>query len=304
MFVTTNIVIANLNLDTMSTKTIKSIIPSMKINMGGIILDQPLPTKELSQIDPFLLIHHGALPVEKGGGQESSGVGPHPHRGFSPVTFVFQGEVQHQDSLGNNEVVKAGGTQWMHAGKGIVHSERPSKGLVENGGVNEIIQFWVNSPSKHKMEEPYYFPLDKSATPTINKDGSIIAVVAGEQDGVKGPAKTYSLQTLLRGEVKEGSEFTLNIPASYNTLIYLLDGSMEVGTRKVKAREMVWFNNDGEDIELKGIENTRFILLSGEPIGEELSTYGPFVMNTSREIQDAISDYQSGAMGELIETFE
>jgi len=287
----------------MSNKSVKSINPSMKINMGGILLDQPLPMKEINQIDPFLLIHHGALPVEQGGDQSSSGVGPHPHRGFSPVTFVFEGEVQHQDSIGNNEIVKAGGTQWMHAGKGIVHSERPSKALVEQGGFNEIIQFWVNTPSKHKMEEPYYFPLQKSGTPTIEKDGSTIAIVAGEQDGVKGPAKTYSPQTLLRGEIKEGSEFSLHTPQSYNTLIYLLDGEIQFGETRAKARDMVVFNNDGDEIQLKGLENTRFILLSGEPIGEEINTYGPFVMNTSREIQDAISDYQSGDMGELIESF-
>jgi redox-sensitive bicupin YhaK (pirin superfamily) len=246
--------------------------------------------------------------VEQGGGQDSSGVGPHPHRGFSPVTFVFEGEVQHQDSLGNNAVVTAGGTQWMHAGKGIIHSERPSKALVENGGFNEIIQFWVNSPSKHKMEEPYYFPLQESETPVLEKNGSTISVVAGELDGVKGPAKTYSPQTLLRGEIAAGSEFSLYIPSSFNTLIYLLDGSIEIGGEKaktkVKGKDMVLFNNDGEEIVIKGVEKTRFILLSGEPIGEPVNSYGPFVMNTSREIQDAIEEYQSGGMGRLDETFE
>lgn len=288
----------------MKIKSIKSIVSSMKVNMGGIILDQPIPTQEISQIDPFLLIHHGSLPVQEGGKQDASGVGPHPHRGFAPVTFVFKGEVQHQDSIGNNAVVKAGGTQWMHAGKGIVHSERPSKKIVEEGGTNEIIQFWVNSPAIHKMEDPYYFPLSKEKTPTIEKDGSIISVVAGEQDGVKGPAKTYSPQTLLRGEVKKGSAFSLNIPASYNTIIYLLDGVLEVEGNKIGGRNLIWFENDGETISLKGMEETRFILLSGEPIGEKVNSYGPFVMNTSREIQDAIFDYQSGKMGELEEVFD
>ena len=124
----------------MSNRTIKQIIPSQKINMGGIFLQQPLPNSSIQQIDPFILIHHGALPVKKGKGQRESGVGPHPHRGFSPVTFVFKGGVQHQDSLGNNEIVLQGGTQWINAGRGIIHSERPTIEMVEQGGENEIIQ--------------------------------------------------------------------------------------------------------------------------------------------------------------------
>tara|TARA_B110000046_G_scaffold82788_1_gene91105 strand:- start:682 stop:1179 length:498 start_codon:yes stop_codon:yes gene_type:complete len=153
----------------MSNRTIKKIITSQKVNMGGIHLQQPLPDRAVNQIDPFILIHHGSLPVKQGKPQSESGVGPHPHRGFSPVTFVFKGGVQHQDSLGNNEVVTAGGTQWIHSGKGIIHSERPSKEMVEQGGENEIIQFWVNTPSKHKMETPYYLPLSADKTPSIKK---------------------------------------------------------------------------------------------------------------------------------------
>lgn len=288
----------------MKTKTIKNIIPSRKVNMGGHLLEQPLPTIGLEQIDPFLLIHHWEGEVPQGKAQDEAGVGPHPHRGFAPVTFVFQGEVQHQDSIGNNAIVKTGGTQWMHAGKGVIHSERPSKKMLENGGTNEIIQFWVNSPSKYKMEQPYYLPLSAEETPFIVKDGSEIAVVTGEQGGVKGPAKTYSPQTLLRGTAKKGSTFELEIPKHYNTLVYLLDGKLEVNGKQVKKKDLVWFENDGDTIEIKGLEESRFILLSGEPIGEEVKTYGPFVMNTSREIQDAIFDSQSGKMGQLEEEFE
>ena len=288
----------------MKSRTIKKIISSQKVNMGGIHLQQPLPDRSVDQIDPFILIHHGSLPVNKGGNQSESGVGPHPHRGFSPVTFVFKGGVKHQDSLGNNEVVTAGGTQWIHSGNGIIHSERPSKEMIERGGQNEIIQFWVNTPAKYKMEDPYYLPLSADKTPYIKKADSTIHVVAGEFEGVKGPAKTYSPQTLLRAETKSGAKLSLAIPENYNALIYLLDGELESNGQVAKGKDMLWFNNDGEEITLKMNQDSRFILLSGEPIGEPIATYGPFVMNTDTEIRQAISDYQEGRMGELHETFD
>lgn len=294
----------NLDIVTKAQKSIKQVVPSRKVTMGSILLDQPLPNLEAASIDPFLLIHHGSFEVKQGKSQDSTGVGPHPHRGFSPVTFVFKGEVDHQDSLGNRATVKAGGTQWMHSGKGIIHSERPSKAMLEKGGSNEIIQFWVNSPAKHKMEDPYYLPLSKEETPELDFNGSTISVVAGELNGVKGPAKTYSPQTLLRANVEVNSEFSLTIPQSYNTLIYLLDGALEVNGKAVKAKDLISFKNDGEEITIKGIEQTRFILLSGEPIGEEVKMHGPFVMNTQLEVQQAHMDYQAGLMGTLNEVFE
>jgi hypothetical protein len=271
--------------------------------MGGIILNQPLPVRGLDQIDPFLLIHHGNLPAKKGAKPSEVGVGPHPHRGFSPVTFVYKGSMHHRDSIGNSELVKDGGTQWMHSGKGIVHSERPGKDQLENGGDSEFIQFWVNSPSKYKMEAPYYLPITDEGTPKIKDDKMTIAVVAGEFENIKGPAKTYSPQTLLRFEAEPGAERSINIPSNFNTLIYVLNGDIELNGQKAKSKDMVWFNNDGEEIQFTVKEDSRFIVLSGEPIGEEVSTYGPFVMNTETEIREAILDYQSGKMGTLVEQF-
>jgi|TARA_B110001469_G_C9639335_1_gene321220 redox-sensitive bicupin YhaK (pirin superfamily) len=292
------------NSSKMKNRSIKKIINSQKVNMGGIHLQQPLPDRSVDQIDPFILIHHGSLPVKQGKPQNESGVGPHPHRGFSPVTFVFKGGVQHQDSLGNNEVVTEGGTQWIHSGNGIIHSERPSKEMVEKGGENEIIQFWVNTPAKFKMETPYYLPLSADRTPLIKKDKATIHVVAGEFENINGPAKTYSPQTLLRLETKAGADLSLTIPKNYNTLIYLLDGEIESNGETAQAKDMIWFNNDGEQITIKVNADSRFILLSGEPIGEPVATYGPFVMNTDEEIRQAMTDYQEGKMGQLIENFD
>lgn len=290
----------------MATKTLKKIVPAQLVNMGGIKIDQALPIQGIDQIDPFLLIHHAKFPIKGKKEQSNTGVGPHPHRGFAPVTFVFKGGIHHRDSIGNNEVVKEGGTQWMHAGKGIVHSERPSQEVIDKKGENEIIQFWVNSPSQHKMEAPYYLPLTAEDTPQLYKDDNKveISVVAGTFEGTKGPAKTYSPQTLLRGTARENSSFDIDIPRSYNTLIYLLNGELEIEGKVATNKSMFWFNNDGENIKIKANKDSRFIVLSGEPIGEKISTYGPFVMNTAREIQEAISDYQEGKMGTLTEKFD
>jgi hypothetical protein len=272
--------------------------------MGGHVLDQPLPSREVNQIDPFLLIHHWDKPIIAGGNQKELGVGPHPHRGFSPVTFIFKGSVRHQDSIGNNVVVSDGGTQWMHAGNGIVHSERPGIDLVLNGGEQEFIQFWVNTPGKHKMEAPYYLPISAEKTPKIELENTIIGVVAGTFMGVLGPAKTYSPQTLLRVDAKANSTVEIPLPKHYNTLLYLLNGSLSVQGEKIASKTMIWYKNDGDKLNFKVDKDSQFIVLSGEPIGEPVVSYGPFVMNNNEELQQAVSDFQNGKMGDLIESFE
>jgi redox-sensitive bicupin YhaK (pirin superfamily) len=284
-------------------RTVKQIIPAQRINMGGHLLDQPLPVQGIDQIDPFLLIHHWDHPLKGGQSQKDIGVGPHPHRGFSPVTFVFKGDLQHRDSLGNDAIVSEGGTQWMHAGLGITHSERPSQQMAEHGGENEFIQFWVNTPSKFKMETPYYLPLSDEDTPKIKEDLYTIAVVAGDFMGTKGPAKTYSPQTLLRVEAQAKAEISLDIPTNFNTVIYILNGELEVDGKTSKTKDMVWFNNDEGPIKVSIKTETRFIVLSGEPIDEEVTSYGPFVMNTQSEVMEALRDAQMGKMGVLIEEF-
>lgn len=284
-------------------KKIRKIIQPMPSRVGTMKIDQALPTREVHDIDPFLLIHHAQFNVAKGTKQQDAGVGPHPHRGFSPVTFVYEGSVHHRDSLGNNAEVFAGGTQWMHSGNGIIHSERPGKDFSLEGGDCEFIQFWVNSPAKYKMDTPFYKPISQEETPTILKVNATISVVAGEYEGIKGVAPVLSPQKLLRLNMNTGADFSLDIPETYNCLIYLLDGEILVNGQTAKAKEMVWFENDGSNINIQANQDTRAILLSGEPIGEPIVFHGPFVMNTEQEIMDAINDSQTGKMGELIEEF-
>ncbi|MBD3636639.1 MAG: pirin family protein [Crocinitomicaceae bacterium] len=287
-------------------RTIKDHSKAFKINMGGTILDQALPYKGVDQIDPFLLIHHWKDDLKGGKHQSEVGVGPHPHRGFSPVTFIFKGGVHHRDSLGTSEVVDEGGTQWMNSGSGIVHSERPKKELAENGGEFEIIQFWINAPAVHKMEEASYQPLQKEDTPLITSDDGKVEtyLVAGELEGKKGPIVPYSDVLILRVNIQGNGRKTYEIPENYNTVIYLLDGQLQINDKKFGNKDLILFNNDGTSIAVQANEDTRFILLSGVPIGEQVSTYGPFVMNTEDEIRQAILDYQSGKMGILTENFD
>lgn len=285
-------------------KKIKQIIPAQLVNMGGHMLDQPLPVHGLDYVDPFLLIHHWKSELPGDQRQQDAGVGPHPHRGFSPVTFIFKGEVNHQDSLGNNAMVKEGGTQWMFAGSGITHSERFSKKLVKNGGELEFIQFWVNTPGEHKMKPPFYKPISKEETPVIETDKSKVYIVSGELNGIKGAVETYSPQLLLRGEVKESGELEIPIPANFNSLLYLLDGEIVANEQKIKAKDMAVYELEEGSISFKANKDTRFMILSGEPIGEKIAQYGPFVMNNQTEIMQALRDSQMGKMGVLIEEFD
>jgi len=208
-------------------RTLKKIYPADKVNMGGHLLDQPLPNATLDNLDPFLLIHHWHQHLPGGQRQQEVGVGPHPHRGFSPVTFVFKGAVKHQDSLGEKATVGAGGTQWMFAGRGVTHSERFPKKLAEEGGELEFIQFWVNAPAEYKMAAPYYQPISLEDTPLIEQEKSKLWVVTGKLNGVRGAAPTYSPQLLLRGELQKDGKVNIPVPQSFNALVYVIEGSLK-----------------------------------------------------------------------------
>ncbi len=288
-------------------RSLQAILPAFKVNMGGIVLDQALPHRKVDQIDPFLLVHHLETNHPPGTQQQDVGVPPHPHRGFAPVTFVFQGGVHHRDSTDVSSVVYAGGTQWMHAGKGIVHSERPAKEDAEKGGTWELIQFWVNAPAAYKMNEPFYHPMQKEDTPTACLDeGKVeVGVVAGAFGELEGPVNTYSNILALRLNFEEDGTVEIPVPRSYNAFVYLLDGGLSFnGETELKAKDLAQLANDGDEISLKATKKTRAILLAGEPIAEPLATYGPFVMNSQAEIMQAMRDYQTGKMGVLQEKFD
>lgn len=166
----------------MKNRSVSRLLYAHVVDMGGIPVRQPLPSQQVDQVDPFLLLHHADLQAPRHIEPRHAGIGPHPHRGFSPVTFIFKGGVHHRDSRGNNSVIYEGGAQWMNAGRGIIHSERPPADIHERGGRQELIQLWINTPAAHKMDQPMYFPVASEEVPeTLSPDKLItIRLFAGE----------------------------------------------------------------------------------------------------------------------------
>ncbi len=288
----------------MKNRTVSRLLYAHQVDMGGMPIRQPLPTQQVQQIDPFLLLHHANVKAPSHIKPDHAGIGPHPHRGFSPVTFIFQGGVHHRDSRGNDSTIYAGGAQWMNAGMGILHSERPPHDIHKIGGRQEIIQLWINTPAKNKMDQPAYYPLSAEEAPVfVSEDGKVNGkVFSGEVAGVKGPIPSQTVVNAATLTFKKEGKISIDFPADHNALIYLLDGKLKVeGFGMVEELHLVHFRNDGEGITLEGLEDTRLLLLSGQPLNEPVVSHGPFVMNTQTQIMEAMRDYQMGKMGVLIE---
>src|SRR5688572_7611863 len=275
-----------------------------QFDMGGMPIRQPFPTGNVDQVDPFLLLRHADVKVPKHTDPDHAGVGPHPHRGFSPVTFIFNGGVHHRDSRGNDSVIYAGGAQWMNSGRGMIHSERPPKDIHEIGGRQEIIQLWINTPAAHKMDQPAYFPLAAKEVPTKSFDNKLVELrlFSGDLLGMKGPIPSHTEVNAATIYLKAGGEIEVPVPASHNAMIYLLDGSLSIhGYGLTEGLNAVLFKKDGEGIAFKALKDTRVLLLSGMPLDEKVVSHGPFVMNDQTQILEAMRDYQMGKMGVLIE---
>jgi redox-sensitive bicupin YhaK (pirin superfamily) len=281
--------------------SIKKIIPASWVQMGGHPLRQPLPNNYVENIGPLLLIHHHQSIIKEGSKQNEVGVGPHPHTGFAPVTFIYKGNVNHRDSRGNNSIVEAGGIQWMNSGMGIVHSERPSVEFAANGGEQEIIQIWINSPAKFKKNQPEYFAINKEEIKVLSFENLEIKVTVGNYQNLIGFNKAQSNMVILdivsSGKCKQ--VFTLN--KGWEHAIYNLDKDILVNNETVKGSDLVIIDNDATEIEIEFNEPTRLLFFDMEAINEPIASYGPFVMNTQTEIMEAMRNYQMGKMGVLIE---
>lgn len=284
-------------------KTIKNVYTAPQVDMGNIQLGQPLPNHNLDYVGPFLLLHHYG-PYEINPAHNPFQLAPHPHRGFEPVTFLFQGQQYHRDSLGNEGILNAGDVQWMTAGSGVIHDEAPSKAFVEKTGTLEGIQLWVNLPKKYKMTTPQYQYLKKENMPLVLEDeGNVkIQVVAGNYKENKGIAKTFTPINAWIVDMNEKGGTILDIPENHEALIYLLHGSLKVNDEKQLMEglnQMVTFNQDGTEVKIRALKNSKLLVLSGEPIHEKVTSWGPYVMNEQTEILEAMRDYQQGKMGFL-----
>ncbi|MBL7793533.1 MAG: pirin family protein [Saprospiraceae bacterium] len=284
-------------------RTVAHIIKGEPMQMGQTAIKQALPTVRVQQIDPFLLLHHFG-PTTAEPGVDPLAVGPHPHRGFEPVTFLYCGGIRHRDSRDNTGWLNGGDVQWMTAGRGIIHSEMASPQFVENGGVMEGIQLWINLPKSHKMTQPDYQDIKSEQIPAwTSPDGlASLRVVAGQYRDIKGPARTFTPILALQVSLKEGGEIDIDLPADHNAFFYILDGNVQLNNNfSYSDATLIHLRNDGEGILLKGLAASRILVLSGQPIDEPVAQYGPFVMNTQTELLEAMRDYQMGKMGVYID---
>lgn len=252
------------------------------------------------RISPFLMLDFNAE-YDFGPSEKIRGVDVHPHKGFETVTIAYKGSVAHHDSTGNSGVIDPGDVQWMTAGAGILHKEYHEAAFSKKGGPFEMVQLWVNLPKKYKSTPAHYQPItaDQMGKVELADGKGVVNVIAGELNGVKGPAATYSPVNLFDIKLKKEGELFTSLPAGYNTALLVINGSVLVNGEKAKEHSFVLFKNEGEDISIRAVEDSVVLLLSGEPIDEPIASYGPFVMNTQQEIYEAVQDFQAGKFGVL-----
>ena len=260
------------------------------------------PSHDLTEeISPFLLLDY-AGPASFPPTNQRLGVGEHPHRGFETVTIVYQGRVAHRDSAGNGGTIGPGDVQWMTAASGVVHEELHEQAWAREGGTLQMIQLWVNLPGSLKMSAPRYQTLLDAEIPQakLGGQGGVLRVIAGEYEGLKGPARTFTPVHLYDLRLVAGHQGELSLPLGYNTGLFVLSGGLVLnGSHQVGEAEMALCDPQGTKVHVEATEETRVLVLSGEPILEPVARMGPFVMNTEEELVQAVNDYRAGRMGRL-----
>jgi len=262
------------------------------------------PQMHGEHLSPFIMLDYAA-PKSYAPTTARRGVGQHPHKGFETVTIVYDGVLEHRDSTGAGGTIGPGDVQWMTAANGILHEEFHSKAFAKSGGNMEMVQLWVNLPAKDKGAKPgYQTLLDKDiASVELPRGAGRVRVIAGDFDGHKGAAKTFTPINIWDVRLNRNKPATLTLPEGHTLAVVVLDGTVEVnGSQIVRPAEMVLLSRDGGDITLEANGDAKLLVLSGEPINEPVAAYGPFVMNTEAEIHQAFADFQAGKFGEMAET--
>ncbi|MFN7921570.1 MAG: pirin family protein [Bryobacteraceae bacterium] len=253
-----------------------------------------------AEIDPFLMLDYMG-PAHFPPTDQPKGVGEHPHRGFETVTVVYQGMLAHRDSTGNAGVIGPGDVQWMTAASGVVHEEKHEREFARRGGTVEGVQLWVNLPREHKMSKPGYQSILDVSIPRIERGGgAAVRVIAGEWDGARGPARTFTPINVFDLHMPAGTKVAVPVPATHNAALVLLKGDVTVGGSSLTGEAMLAvLTGEGSGVEIEARGDSMLLVLSGEPIGEPVAQYGPFVMNTEAELRQAFEDYRAGKMGRL-----
>jgi redox-sensitive bicupin YhaK (pirin superfamily) len=275
----------------MSTRSIRQLVPAFEVTEGaGVTVHRSIGTPALKNLDPFLMLDHFGSDDPD---EYIAGFPEHPHRGFITFTYMLDGHMEHRDSMGNRGDLKAGGAQWMKAASGVIHSEMPQ----QTDGLMRGFQLWINLPARDKLSEPAYQEFSAAAIPEVARDGARVRVLAGEFGDTRGVIDDPATDVLyLDVALAAGASFSLPLDDTRNGFVYVFEGSARLGGETL-ARHTLAVLGKGDQVEIEaGEAGSRFILVAGRPLGEPVVQYGPFVMNTREEIEQAFADYRDGRL--------
>ncbi|SEN08516.1 hypothetical protein SAMN05192583_1988 [Sphingomonas gellani] len=279
----------------MTSRSITAIHRAHRDDIADLVTRRPVPAPGLEQVDPFLFLNHHGPQVYRPG-NNGLPFGPHPHRGFETVTFILSGTLAHHDTGGHQSVIAAGGVQWMTAGSGLIHAEVSPSEFKRDGGPLEILQLWVNLPSRLKMTPPRYTGVQADGIPAIAiGDGlGTLNLVSGEHDGQAGPIPSLTGVFMATVQLAPGAKVDLPAPAGRAVLLYVVSGRITIGAREVPEWHLATLDDGADTVSVSAAEDTVLLFGHADPIGEPVVAHGPFVMNTREEIGQAIRDYQAG----------
>jgi len=282
-------------------RTVKAKHKAVYEPIGDLVTYRAMPTHTvpMNLLDPFIFLnHHGwqEYPPHNNG----LPFGPHPHRGFETVTFILEGDLTHKDSTGTVSVIKEGGVQWMTAGSGLIHAEVSSPEFKAKGGPLEILQLWVNLPAKYKMTAPKYLGLQATDIPLVNLDnGKVTAhILSGNWNGTKGPFEPLTDIHLSFIYFQKGGKFGIQIPQNENIFLYIGKGEIKVNNDVGTIHNVIEFEHDDEEIQIEAATDAIILLGYATPFNEPVVAYGPFVVNTRQEVQQAYEDLKNGKFGD------
>ncbi|MDT8887258.1 pirin family protein [Aquirufa sp. LEPPI-3A] len=289
----------------MAIKAIEAVYPPGPAHFvgDGFRVHNFIPSRhglDMQRMTPFIMMDYGAkfhFPPS----DTLKGVGVHPHRGFETVTIAYKGRVAHHDSAGGGGVIGEGDVQWMTAASGVLHKEYHEETFSKTGGDFQMIQLWVNLPAKDKMSMPKYQAIENATIPKVPVDGGFVEVIAGNFQGNQGKASTFTPVHMFNAHLTEGGKCEFSFPANYTTCLVVVEGEIRINESEeaVPLDHFVLFENEGETFHIEATENSKVLILSGEPIREPIASHGPFVMNTRQEIMQAFQDFEDGKFGEL-----
>jgi len=258
------------------------------------------PNLNMQRMDPFIMLDYNSkynFPPTN----TPKGVGVHPHRGFETVTIAYQGSVSHHDSAGGGGTIHQGDVQWMTAASGVLHKEYHAEEFYKKGGIFQMVQLWVNLPAKDKMSAPKYQAIEHNKIPKVDVENGFVEVIAGDYNNQQGIASTFSPIHMLNVKLNEGGKAYFSFPPHYNTIALVIEGEIKINNNEiVKTDYLGLFENKGVNFTIEATtNNTVVLILSGAPLNEPIVSYGPFVMNSETEIQQAFIDYNNGKFGTL-----